>query len=126
SGESECGNSEDLEKGMRTKRQLIEAYYRAWVKRDWDAATSFFATDFHLRSPIDDFRGIEKFRERCWPLGEGLREINLRDFYETDDAAFFSYEARTDKMAFRAAEIFKFQGEKIVSIDIYWGVLPPA
>ena len=111
---------------MQPKRRLIESYFDAWVRRDWSAVAAFLAPSIHLRSPIDDFVGIDKYRERCWPLGEGLREITLRDFFESGETAFFNYEARTDKMTFRAAEIFKIQGEKIASIDIYWGTLPPA
>ena len=109
---------------MMSKRMLTESYHNAWIKRDLDLALSFLTPNLSLKSPIDEFSGFELFKKRCWPLGEGLKEFVIRDFVENGDLVFFTYDAVGSAGRFRCAEVFRFLGDKISAIDIYWGTIP--
>jgi len=111
---------------MQNKRKIIESYHKAWIKRDLRETLSFLMPDLYLKSPIDEFSGLDLFEQRCWPLGEALKGFIIRDFMESEDKAFFTYDAIAGVGNFRCAEVFTFAGSKISAIDIYWGTIPKA
>lgn len=108
--------------GMRF-RQTIEAFYRGWETKDWNAVASALHEDLHFRSPIDDFRGLETYRSRCWPHADKVETIQIDRCMEDGDSAFIRYEMKgKDGTHLRGSELFEFAEGRIKSIDSFWYV----
>ncbi len=107
-----------------THRSLIESFYQAWVRRDWDEVQRSLTPEFRFRSPVDDFTGIDTYRTKCWPTGDGSRKFVVDQYMEQGDSAFLLYTWESDRGTIRAAEHITFSGGKISAIDCFWGFLP--
>ena len=107
-----------------THRSLVEGFYQAWVRRDWDEVQRSLTPDFRFRSPVDDFIGIETYRTKCWPNGEGSRRFVVDQYMEQGDCAFLLYTWESDRGTIRAAEHITFSGGKIERYRLLLGIPP--
>ena len=108
-----------------SKRECVEAFYRAWIDKDWTAARAALTDDFQFRSPADEPPiGLKRYEERCWPLSERLKSLQIRELLEQPDLCMFTYDSDADGKTIRVAEVARFREGKICSIDCYWGFQP--
>jgi ketosteroid isomerase-like protein len=107
---------------MRDRKEMVRASYGAYESGDRQVLEDLLADDFRFWSPPDP--GIDRatYWERCWPNHESLAAFEYRRLYEVGDEVVVTYEAeRTDGSRFRNTEVFGFDGDKIKTVEVYFG-----
>lgn len=105
------------------KEQVIRSYYSAWQKKQWSTIESVLADGFTFTSPNDDDH-IDKyaFKAKCWSEADGIVRVELETIIGGEADAFVRYLSRTKRgTSFRNVEYFRFTGEKISAIEVYFG-----
>jgi ketosteroid isomerase-like protein len=108
---------------MPTKSDLIRKCFAAYEARDRAVLENAFAEDFTFTSPYDDRISKTEYFQRCWPVSASGRMANeIERIFEEGDAAFVTYRCAIEKgETFRNTEFFVFEGERVKSIDVYFG-----
>jgi len=108
---------------MPTRSDLIRKYFAAYKQRDRQALEDAFAEDFIFTSPYDDHISKAEYFVRCWPVSASGQMINeIERIFEQGNEAFVTYRVTTAKgESFRNTEFFVFDGERVKSIDVYFG-----
>jgi ketosteroid isomerase-like protein len=104
------------------KSDIIRALFAAYRANDRKAVEDSFTEDFTFTSPYDD--GIDKatYFERCWRNSDWIERQQLEKIFVEGEEAFVTYQVVTkDGKRFRNTEFFGFEGDKIRSIDVYFG-----
>jgi ketosteroid isomerase-like protein len=107
---------------MRDRKQMVRASYGAYESGDRQVLEDLLADDFRFWSPPDP--GIDRatYWERCWPNHGNLRAFEYKRLYEVGDEVVVTYEAeRADGSRFRNTEVFGFEGDKIKTVEVYFG-----
>ena len=108
---------------MTTDRlQLVRDSYTAYETGDRDLIERVIADDFVFSAPPDV--GIDRatYFERCWPNAGHVATFEYVRLRETGGEVLVTYEAtRADGTRFRNTEIFGFAGERIASVEVYFG-----
>ena len=102
--------------------QLVRDSYRAYETGDRDLIERVIADDFVFSAPPDV--GIDRatYFERCWPNAGHVATFEYVRLRETGGEVLVTYEAtRADGTRFRNTEIFGFAGERIASVEVYFG-----
>ena len=100
----------------------VKATYTAFATADRDLIESLLADDLVFSAPPDV--GIDRatYFERCWPGAGGTERFDYVRLAEVGDEVLVTYEAtRKDGTRFRNTEIFGFDGDRIASIEVYFG-----
>jgi ketosteroid isomerase-like protein len=104
------------------RRALARACYEAFASGDRQVIEDLFTEDFRFWSPPDP--GIDRagYFERCWP-GSGQRQsFEFKRLVEIGDEVLVTYESeKTDGSRFRNTEILGFEGDKIRTVEVYFG-----
>jgi ketosteroid isomerase-like protein len=101
---------------------IVEASYRAFVTADRDLIESLLADDLVFSAPPDV--GIDRaaYFERCWPGAGRIERFDPVRLAEVGEEVLVTYEAtRQDGTRFRNTEIFGFDGDRIATIEVYFG-----
>ena len=101
---------------------LARASYRAYETGDRAAIEALIADEFRFWSPADE--GIDRatYFERCWPNAGHVATFEYVRLRETGGEVLVTYEAtRADGTRFRNTEIFGFAGDRIASVEVYFG-----
>jgi ketosteroid isomerase-like protein len=108
---------------MPTRSELIRNCFAAYANRDRKVLEDAFADDFTFTSPYDDAIDKAAYFERCWPISASGRMSNeIERIFEQGDAAFVTYRVVTNERdEFRNTEFFTFTGDRVRSIDVYFG-----
>ena len=108
---------------MTAKSDLIHNCFAAYKNRDRGVLEKAFAEDFTFTSPYDDHISKAEYFQRCWPVGSsGQMSNEIERIFEHDNAAFVTYRCAIEKgETFRNTEFFVFEGERVKSIDVYFG-----
>ena len=78
--------------------------------------------DFTFSSPRDDHIDRAAYFERCWPKEPLFRDIEIEFLAVRGDEAVVRYRAeKLDGASFGNIESFRFRGEKIASVEVYFG-----
>ena len=105
------------------RTELARRSYEAYESGDRAAIEELLADDLVFYSPADV--GIDRARyfERCWPNHENLRAFEVKRLREVgDDEVLVTYEAeRNDGSRFRNTEVLGFEGDKIRTVEVYFG-----
>lgn len=72
-------------------KEIIKAYYDAWLKSDRDRARSFLTDDLKFRTPNDSFDSADAFLDACWRHAAGFNTMTMLQEVYADDAAFIAY-----------------------------------
>jgi len=108
---------------MTTDRlQLVRDSYTAYETGDRDLIERVIADDFVFSAPPDV--GIDRatYFERCWPNAGHVATFEYVRLRETGGEVLVTYEAtRADGTRFRNTEIFGFAGDRIASVEVYFG-----
>ncbi|MEZ0294338.1 MAG: nuclear transport factor 2 family protein [Solirubrobacteraceae bacterium] len=102
--------------------QLVRDSYTAYETGDRDLVERVIADEFVFSAPPDV--GIDRatYFERCWPNAGHVATFEYVRLRETGDEVLVTYEAtRADGTRFRNTEIFGFAGDRIASVEVYFG-----
>jgi ketosteroid isomerase-like protein len=105
-----------------TRTALVRRCFGAYETGDRAALDALLADDFTFSSPDDV--GIDRARyfERCWPNSGTLAAFAFRRLAEVGDEVLVTYEAqRVDGSRFCNTEVFGFAGDRIASVEVYYG-----
>jgi ketosteroid isomerase-like protein len=104
------------------KSDIIRALFAAYMANDRKAVEDSFTDDFRFTSPYDDRIDKATYFERCWRVSGWIERQQLEKIFVEGDEAFVTYEVVTKAgKRFRNTEFFTFDGDKIKSIDVYFG-----
>jgi hypothetical protein len=106
-----------------SKEDIIKGYFRSWEQKDWAGIERRLADEFSFTSPNDDDH-IDKrqFKEKCFPESERMRRFEVDKVIESDGEAFARYQLwTTDGKLIRNTEYFRFDGDRIRDIEVYFG-----
>lgn len=106
------------------RQNTIRSWYAAWVKKDWAALDALAADDFTFSSAAgDDHISKSTFKTQCWDTQSALiDQFELESAVDNGKEAFVAYACRTKNgKTFRNVEHFTFKGDKILSLECYFG-----
>jgi ketosteroid isomerase-like protein len=104
------------------KSDLIRALFAAYRANDRASVEKSFTDDFTFTSPYDDRIDKATYFESCWRLSDWIARQQLEKIFVEGDEAFVTYEVvAKDGKRFRNTEFFRFDGDKVRSIDVYFG-----
>ncbi len=105
-----------------SKEKIIRALFAAYLSNDRKAVEAGFADDFRFTSPYDDRIDKPTYFERCWRISDWIERHELERIVVQNDQAFVTYNCLAKGgRSFRNTEYFGFEGDKIKSIDVYFG-----
>jgi ketosteroid isomerase-like protein len=104
------------------KSEIIRALFAAYMSNDRDSVENSFTDDFRFTSPYDDRIDKATYFERCWRSSDWVERQQLEKIFVEGEEAFVTYEVETkDGKRFRNTEFFRFNGDRIRSITVYFG-----
>ncbi|MEH2479297.1 ketosteroid isomerase-like protein [Nitrobacteraceae bacterium AZCC 2146] len=105
-----------------SKAELIRELFAAYLSNDRKAVEDVLTEDFRFTSPYDDEIDKATYFERCWRNSDWIERHEQERIVVDGDAAFVTYKcmAKGGK-SFRNTEFFVFEGDRIRSIDVYFG-----
>ena len=106
---------------MPTKPDIIRAMFAAYRDKNRNVVEETLADDFRFTSPWDDAIDKATYFERCWPASERIESNEVERIFVQGDEAFVTYRVRNKNEEFRNTEFFMFEGDRIRSIDVYFG-----
>ena len=104
------------------KTATIRAVFAAYLANDRKTVEDALTTDFRFTSPYDDRIDKPAYFERCWRNSDWIARHDLDRIFVEGDEAFVTYTcvAKSGR-TFRNTEFFAFAGDRIKSIDVYFG-----
>jgi ketosteroid isomerase-like protein len=101
---------------------IIRAVFAAYLCNDRKTVEDALMPDFRFTSPYDDRIDKATYFERCWRNSEWIARHDLERIFVEGDGAFVTYTcvAKSGR-TFRNTEFFAFAGDRITSIDVYFG-----
>ena len=105
-----------------TRADMIRTIFAAYLAGDRKFVEDAFSEDFRFTSPFDD--GIDKatYFAKCWRDTGWIERQDLERIFVDGDAAFVTYQCvAKDGKSFRNTEFFVFAGDRVHSIDVYFG-----
>jgi ketosteroid isomerase-like protein len=92
------------------------------MANDRRAVEAVLADDFRFTSPYDDRIDKATYFARCWRNTDWIERHELEQIIVEGDGVFVTYNcAAKGGKSFRNTEFFSFEGDKIRSIDVYFG-----
>jgi dihydrofolate reductase len=105
-----------------TRSRVVRACYSAYESGDRRVVEDLIADGFRFSSPADVGIGRERYFERCWPNSATLASFEIKRLHEVGDEVVVTYEAeRNDGSRFRNTEVFGFEGDRIKTVEVYFG-----
>jgi ketosteroid isomerase-like protein len=102
--------------------EVVRAYFGAYESENRPVAERLLADNFTFTSPNDDAIDRATYFERCWPQDEPARDHTIEKIVVDGDRAFVTYCCSTGPgQRYRNTEFFTFSGERIASVDVYFG-----
>jgi hypothetical protein len=104
------------------KADIIRAIFAAYLANDRERVEDALAADFRFTSPYDDRIDKRTYFERCWKNSDWIERHELERIFVRGDEAFVTYKCiAKGGRSFRNTEFFVFAGDKVKSIDVYFG-----
>ncbi len=104
------------------RARMLRDLYAAYIDQRKDIVDAMLTEDFTFSSPQDDHIDRATYFERCWPNEPALTGFDIEFLAVDGEEAVVRYRAEmTSGKAFRNMESFRFDGEKISSVDVYFG-----
>ena len=107
---------------MAASAEIIRGIFAAYLANDRKRVENVLADDFRFTSPYDDHIYKPTYFERCWKGSDWIERHELEKIVVDGNEAFVTYKciAKGGK-SFRNTEFFVFAGDKVRSIDVYFG-----
>ena len=107
---------------MADKAEIIRGIFAAYLSNDPKRVEDALAEDFRFTTPYDDRINKPTYFERCWKGSDWIERHELDRIFVEGDEAFVTYKCTArDGKSFRNTEFFVFAGDKVRSIDVYFG-----
>jgi ketosteroid isomerase-like protein len=104
------------------KPDIIRAVFAAYLANDRQAVEDYLTEDFRFTSPYDDEIDKATYFARCWRPSDWIERHELEKIVVEGSDAFVTYRCQAkDGKSFRNTEFFRFEGDKIKRIDVYFG-----
>ena len=104
------------------KAEIIRTLFAAYLAADREAVAAFFTDDFRFTSPYDDELDKPTYFERCWRISDWIDRHELERIVVDGNEAFVNYRCLAkDGKSFRNTELFRFEGDRIARIEVYFG-----
>jgi ketosteroid isomerase-like protein len=104
------------------KTDLVRAVFVAWETGDAAALDRLLADDFTFSSPNDDHLSRAEYWETCWPGHDLIRTYDILNLVKDGEEVLVRYEGElTDGRRFRNVEHFRFAGDKVAEVTVYFG-----
>ena len=101
---------------------VVRAYCGAYQSEDRAAAEALLTEDFRFTSPNDDAIDKATYFDRCWPTSGALHEQRIENILVEGEQAFVTYRCfAPNGESFRNTEFLTFSGERIASVNLYFG-----
>ena len=105
-----------------TVSDLVRRYFAAYETKDRQVVDDLLAPDFTFTSPLDDHIDRAAYFAKCWPNSAKIRAIAIEKLFEQGAEVFVRYRSELlDGAEFRNTEFFRFEGDRIVEVDVYFG-----
>jgi ketosteroid isomerase-like protein len=109
---------------MEEKERAVRALFAAFMSGDRPCAETLLSEEFTFTSPYDDAIDKAAYFERCWPNSTHLKEHRIERIAVEADAVFVLYRAVTDDgKRFHNMEFFRFDGDRIRSVNVFFGAV---
>ena len=106
---------------------LARRYFEAYQAADREALEALLADDFTFTSPWDDHIDRTTYFSHCFPHAGSFRfRFPLKVFADGDEAVIVYETEGKPGGTFHNAELFRFRGGRIRSIDVFFGFVPGA
>lgn len=104
------------------KPEIIRALFAAYLTNDRNVVENYLTDDFRFTSPYDDEIDKATYFARCWKNSDWIARHELEKILVEGNDAFVTYRCLAkDGKSFRNTEFFRFEGDKIKRIDVYFG-----
>jgi ketosteroid isomerase-like protein len=104
------------------REATVRGLFAAYLANRKDEVSDMLTEDFTFSSPRDDHIGKAAYFERCWPQPPVFRAIHIERISLEDNEALVRYRAdKQDGGAFRNVEVIRFHGDRIASVEVYFG-----
>ena len=105
-----------------SKSDIVRALFAAYRSSDRKAGEDSLTEDFRFISPYDDAIDKAEYFARCWRGSDWIERHELERIFVQGEQAFVTYRCGAKGCrSFRNTEFFGFEGDKIRSIDVYFG-----
>jgi ketosteroid isomerase-like protein len=96
--------------------------YAAFLAKDRETAERLLSDNFTFTSPHDDHIDRTAFFERCWPNSNHMKTQTVERVFERGDEVVVEYLCTTTNgTSFENMELLRFDGDRIASVDVYFG-----
>ncbi|WP_426231243.1 nuclear transport factor 2 family protein [Pararhizobium sp. DWP3-4] len=104
------------------REATVRGLFAAYLANRKDEVSDMLTEDFTFSSPRDDHIDKAAYFERCWPQPPAFRAIHIERISLEDNEALVRYRAeKQDGGAFRNVEVIRFHGDRIASVEVYFG-----
>jgi len=102
--------------------KIINAWYAAWEKKDWNSLEQILAKGFTFSSPLDDHINVKVVKERCWPNAYNIKRFDVEKFAVNGDEAFVIINGWTTAgKLLRNTDYFRLKDGKIQAYECFFG-----
>ena len=106
----------------KNRADMIRAIFAGYLSDNRKLVEEALSDDFRFTSPYDDNIDKATYFARCWKNSDWIERHELERIFVEGDEAFVTYRcAARDGKCFRNTEFFSFEGDRIKSIDVYFG-----
>jgi hypothetical protein len=103
-------------------QELARKYFAAYVTKERWVVDGLLSDNFTFTSPYDDRIGRAAYFEKCWPNSAKIRTIAVEKLCGQGAEIFVRYRLELfGGAAFRNTELLRFDGDRIVDIEVYFG-----
>ncbi len=104
------------------REATVRGLFAAYLANRKDEVSDMLTEDFTFSSPNDDHINKATYFERCWPQPPAFSAIHIERISLEDNEALVRYRAdKWDGGAFRNVEVIRFHGDRIASVEVYFG-----
>ncbi len=100
----------------------IRRYFAAYEAKNRAIAEAMLTADFRFSSPLDDYIDRATYFQRCWPNSDSIKAFRIEKLFVEGTEAFVMYYCEpTNRPPFRNTEFFRFEGDQISEVQVYFG-----
>ena len=107
---------------LASRADLVRTLFAAYRANDRKKVETVLSDDFRFTSPYYDVIDKAAYFAKCWKSTDWIAGQELERILVDGDQAFVTYQCTAkDGKSFRNTEFFVFAGDKVRSIDVYFG-----
>lgn len=104
------------------KTEAVRKLFANYIADRKDLTDPLLTEDFTFSSPRDDHIDKPSYFAHCWPQPPVFRNIVIERLFSEGDEVVVGYRAeKVSGGAFRNLELMTFRGDRIASIEVYFG-----